>query len=76
MEKDRDGDLMSLVGRCSDCSDARWTPRYRDLQAVTVNIKVTSLDKIYAGLQAQRSSTLFSAGLGISQSAASRGLIF
>jgi hypothetical protein len=25
-ERDRDDDLMSFVGRYSDCGDARWTP--------------------------------------------------
>src|ERR1700728_3262780 len=40
MERDQDGGLMSLISRCSDCSDARWPPRYRDAQLVTVNIKV------------------------------------
>ena len=49
-ERHRDGDLMLLVGRCPDCGDARWTPGYRDSQLVTVNIKVTKLYKIYAGL--------------------------
>jgi hypothetical protein len=44
-ERDRDGDLMSFVGRYSDCGDARWTPPYRDSQVVTVNIKMTSCTK-------------------------------
>src|SRR5271154_2371223 len=44
-ERDRDGDLMWLVGRHSDCGDSRWTPRYRDSQVVTVNIKMTSCTK-------------------------------
>jgi hypothetical protein len=48
-ERDRDGNLMSLDGRHSDCGDARWTPRHRDSQVVVVNIKVNKLYKIYAG---------------------------
>ena len=63
MERDWDGGLMSLVSRRSDCSDARWTPRYRDSQLVTVNIKVTSCTKY---MQAQPELDLVSAGLGIS----------
>ena len=61
---DRDGGLISLVSRRSDCSDARWKPRYRDSQLVTINIKVTSCTKIYAGTA---ELDLVSAGLGISQ---------